>query len=87
MAASVSPLARRIVALIDEHIELGRNTLESGLDQRNYDRGCGRLQAFRQMRQEILVEDRTFDPNLDDDDELPEQPRTLAELVSDEAAA
>jgi hypothetical protein len=83
----VSPFCRRIVALIDAEIENGRSMLERGLDLRNYDRGRGRIEAFRMMRELVIDTDRTFDPNLDDDDELPEQPRTLAELVSDEAAA
>ena len=84
MAASVSYLARRIVAEIDVYIGIGQEALESGLDLRNYDRACGRMQAFRQMREFVLDLDRMVEGPDEDDDQ--EQPRSLNTLVADEDA-
>lgn len=81
MAASVSPLARRLVRLLDQNIETGRNVLESGLELRTYDKACGYQRCLREIRKMVLDEDRG-DPEGDPDDQDP-QP-TVADLVADE---
>jgi len=50
-----------------------------------YDRACGRLEGLRAAAGFVIEEDRKDE--FDDDQDEPQQPRTLTELVNDEAAA
>jgi hypothetical protein len=82
VAASVSPLARRLVHVLNELIEQGRDELERPHDEKVTANARGRIFALRQCIGIVHDEDRAFDPDADEDDE--QQPRTTLAAVADE---